>query len=428
MPHSIILVFFFLWIAESLINIPSGTDFQSKSRMIRMQYLVKPYDWRAKRNWKPVEDYYEALMSRSLSPSLTTMPRIIRGNEPYSITSIQELAAMGTSEHGGGEFESKNERYSGARCRKTYAVLLGYKGTSYSGYQRQKEDLEKKSVEDDLRRCLKNIGGAGSLTVAGRTDKNVSAISQIVSFSSSTAESEDSILNQLRDSDAVQSNKMAIYDCKRVPRSFNARSSATWRRYVYLLPLRPQHDVNLIRLRAIMTKLEGQELPYNAYAFGDQYNVGMGLMDKCTLLKVKCGYIDLSCAEVDTDCSDNTVNMHQPVLIIELVGNRFLRRMVRILVATAVRESTVLADGAELEVDGDDGFFSSSQSTAKDDDNVLVDIALSGDRSRVGYALPGVGLCFAGVGYDHRDLAFYKFQPKETSERLKRKFASESLE
>ena len=45
-------------------------------------------------------------------------------------------------------------------------------------------------------------------------------------------------------------------------------------------------------------------------------------------------------------------------------------------------------------------------------DNILVDICLSGDRSRAARALPGPPLCLAGVGYDKDDMAIYKFMPK----------------
>ena len=45
-------------------------------------------------------------------------------------------------------------------------------------------------------------------------------------------------------------------------------------------------------------------------------------------------------------------------------------------------------------------------------DNILVDICLSGDRSRTARALPGPPLCLAGVGYDKYDMSIYKFMPK----------------
>lgn len=36
---------------------------------------------------------------------------------------------------------------------------------------------------------------------------------------------------------SLLSGRLAVYDCVRVPKKFHARSSATWRRYLYLFPL-----------------------------------------------------------------------------------------------------------------------------------------------------------------------------------------------
>ena len=76
---------------------------------------------------------------------------------------------------------------------------------------------------------------------AGRTDKGVSALSQVICFSTTRGTkqevSEEDILAAFRGSDAFQSQRLTVLDCRRVPKQFNARSSATWRRYIYLFPL-----------------------------------------------------------------------------------------------------------------------------------------------------------------------------------------------
>lgn len=76
---------------------------------------------------------------------------------------------------------------------------------------------------------------------AGRTDKGVSALSQVICFSTNRGTkqevSEEDILAAFRGSDAFQSQRLAVFDCRRVPKQFNSRSSATWRRYIYLFPL-----------------------------------------------------------------------------------------------------------------------------------------------------------------------------------------------
>lgn len=71
-----------------------------------------------------------------------------------------------------------------------------------------------------------------------------------------------------------------------------------------------------------------------------------------------------------------------PALCVEVAGARFLRRMVRVLVATAVREALPAA-------------------AARPDagDAALLALAAARDRLATAPAAPAVGLCLAGVGY-----------------------------
>ena len=106
--------------------------------------------------------------------------------------------------------------------------------------------------------------------------------------------------------------------------------------------------------------------------------------------------------------------MQQPALRIELVGNRFLRRMVRILLATAVLEASSSPSSSSSSSPSP-----SPSSAEQGQDEALVDICLSGDRRLAAYPLPGTGLCFAGVGFDAPSLAFYKFQPAADAKRAR---------
>lgn len=47
-------------------------------------------------------------------------------------------------------------------------------------------------------------------------------------------------------------------------------------------------------------------------------------------------------------------------------------------------------------------------SEGKNREDVLVDIALRGERAEASFACSGLGLCLAGVGYDLADLALDK--------------------
>lgn len=75
---------------------------------------------------------------------------------------------------------------------------------------------------------------------AGRTDKGVSALSQVISFfinKDDLPEDDVNILERMRNHPAVKEGRLAFFDCQIVPKKFHALFSATWRRYMYLYPL-----------------------------------------------------------------------------------------------------------------------------------------------------------------------------------------------
>jgi tRNA U38,U39,U40 pseudouridine synthase TruA len=95
---------------------------------------------------------------------------------------------------------------------------------------------------------------------AGRTDKGVSALSQIISFYVNKDQllDEKTLLQQIKSHPAIQSGRLAIFDCQTVPRKFHALFSATWRRYMFLYPLNdPQRAREMLDLR--MTKRGTEE-------------------------------------------------------------------------------------------------------------------------------------------------------------------------
>ena len=281
--------------------------------------------------------------------------------------------------------------------RKTFAMRIGYVGSQYFGYQHQKGKEDIKTVEGDLKKIL-----GGVVYGAGRTDRGVHAISQVVCFITGSKDilknnqvridlngqkEEDYYLSLVRNSEAFKQGRLNAYSCYRVPRKFNSRSSATWRRYLYLFPLNNgiykfenfgSFDLDIDFANTMLKQIEGKELPYDAFTFGDSKDQGLGLRDLCTIYRGKASVLDIG--------NENFV------MCIELVGSRFLRRMVRILVGTLAR-----------------GAHDPTSSSA----TLLYDICMSKDRSKTAVALPGEALCLAGVGYDPNDLAIYKFMPKK---------------
>lgn len=96
-------------------------------------------------------------------------------------------------------------------------------------------------------------------------------------------------------------------------------------------------------------RLEDLELPYNGFAHSEDRTGGEGLKDLCTLYRARATIIDLDATapsgpstlssppdtEYRFDSQDAYARPHEPTsraICVELVGSRFLRKMVRILV------------------------------------------------------------------------------------------------
>lgn len=169
------------------------------------------------RNWTIVSEFWRKILS------LREMPSFVNGYEQYGVSDLAAIHAVGLM-----EFQSGDPRFK----RQTFALRIGYDGSHYNGYQMQKGIDGVVTVEDDIESAL-----GRKVVAAGRTDKDVSAVSQMISFSTFDNISADDILNQFRNSEASKSGFLAVYDCKRVPKRFHALFSATWRRYLYVFPL-----------------------------------------------------------------------------------------------------------------------------------------------------------------------------------------------
>lgn len=177
-------------------------------------------DFLRSRDWKFASRFWSDVVRNSSD----NIP-FITGDKEFGVTNLTDLNNAGMR----GEFSSLDLRYSNKR---TFAIRVGYVGTMYNGYQRQTNVEGVHTVEDDLKVAVGNFAYG-----AGRTDASVSAISQVVSLVGKIDDTAELLLERMRASEPVMSGRLAVYGCVRVPKKFNARSSATWRRYLYMLPL-----------------------------------------------------------------------------------------------------------------------------------------------------------------------------------------------
>ncbi len=243
------------------------------------------------RDWEAVRQFWSNTLQSKLQRNFpfigeeaNTIPPFIVGDDCFSWTNLQSLHQVSVES---GEFNSRDQKYS-SRC--TYALTIGYDGSKYNGYQQQKgsDSTIIRTVEDDVEFLLRR-----KVVAAGRTDKDVSAMSQVISFhchdlgdkshqimdmierrinrfddalcNDEHYTSEDEMKKICDIEETLISNKrkrlqekldkqttsfaftlpnsplrgkLRVWDCQRVSRKFHPIFSTTWRRYIYLFPVR----------------------------------------------------------------------------------------------------------------------------------------------------------------------------------------------
>ena len=74
--------------------------------------------------------------------------------------------------------------------------------------------------------------------------------------------------------------------------------------------------------------MEGNELPYNGFAFRDNRDTGTGLSDMCTLFRARAFVVDLLNCKKDSNFESVMLvteeNHERYAMCVELVGSRFL--------------------------------------------------------------------------------------------------------
>jgi len=259
---------------------------------------------------------------------------------------------------------------NGRDRRSTFLVEIDYVGTGFQGVQ---VNHGIRTVLGAIREGLEGLLGKDApkaIAMAGRTDAGVHAIGQVLSFSTWGSTSEDEIAAALG---KVACNEIRVARVANVHRSFHANFGATWRRYMYLFPLntRPDgsEDVDCGRVQRQLEHISREPLHFNALAFASIRNwEARSDVDVCTLLHTSARRVQIG--------ADPTA----PALLVELTADRFLRRMVRILVSSAIRAARHHADDRELRR-----------------------IVLEGKREGAALPAPPEGLCMVGVGYDSYD-------------------------
>ncbi len=229
--------------------------------------------------------------------------------------------------------------------RHTYRMDLAYDGSRYAGYQQQVSQV---TVESTLLRALQPyIPDLRRVAVAGRTDKGVHAEGQVVSFWARRALP----LSELSASiEALAEGAITVLGAHGVPRAFHASFSARARSYEYRLAA---EGLDVAHLDALMRALQGRRC-FHAFARGTP--IGQDTIRQ--LRRVRA-------------IADGRGGVR-----FELVADRFLRRQIRVIVATAIRE---MNDGASC--------------------SALLELSERGDRTATAPPADPDGLYLVSVSY-----------------------------
>ncbi|XP_039166120.1 tRNA pseudouridine synthase A isoform X2 [Eucalyptus grandis] len=321
---------------------------------------------------------------------------------------------------------------SGRWERRTYKIVLTYHGGSFDGWQKQpglntvQGSIERSLgdfVDEKKAKLLKDksLPVEGCALVAGRTDKGVTALGQVCSFYTWRKDVEPQHI-ELAINTAAPGRLRAI-SVSEVSRSFHPNFSAKWRRYLYIFPFNDgengearegttehvdkmsskansacrsngfgndidnedlqslilsdkdedfeggnkQVSFEVSRVNQFLQLLEGKLLSYKMFARDTKASRNIGPPTECFLYHARAALGRLK----GTDCQEG-----RKVMFIELVANRFLRKMVRVLVATSIREAV-----------------------AGSEEDVLMKLMDSTCRRATAPPAPPDGLCLVDVGY-----------------------------
>lgn len=244
---------------------------------------------------------------------------------------------------------------------RNYKMTIGYDGTRYQGWQKNKNASG--TIQDKLDETLSRMLEEPIKVIAsGRTDKGAHALGQVINFHTSQTFDTDDLKHKLM---SVLPEDIVIYSCETADESFHARFHAKSKRYRYTL-WRQSMEPALFN-RKYVTCIESlpdiEKMRLGAsYFIGDHDFKGFSSdkTKKSTLRRVE----------------RVTISEEGAAIHIDVVGSGFLYNMVRIMV------------GSLYEIGLGD----------RKPDTILMALA-SGDRQEAGATMPPEGLCLMEVTY-----------------------------
>ncbi len=230
----------------------------------------------------------------------------------------------------------------------SFKIIVAYKGNKFCGWQIQPNNIIP-SVQQTLIDILNpimmkkhsEVSKPIDIRVCGRTDAGVSAIAQVCRVRTNLNPDEVTPMDiQNRINDLGKGNLWCT-SVARVSEKFHPTFGANLRAYVYLInssrlnefinsTTNSTKNITIERVVSILnqmtSRVEGLELDYIGLSYG-KVKTSTTL---CTLYRARVTTVTINNNERSGDDSLTT----NEAICFEFVGNRFLRRMIRIMVST----------------------------------------------------------------------------------------------
>jgi tRNA pseudouridine38-40 synthase len=237
-------------------------------------------------------------------------------------------------------------------------LVIEYDGTNFCGWQRQPNV---RTVQEELERSLSNIAQETViLNSSGRTDTGVHALGQVANFKT---QSLLPIKTFVSGGNAFLPSDVRILEAQDVEMDFNARYSARSRCYRYAISKRP---VAIDRNYAWYVSA-----PLDVMALQKASDYLIGEKDFQSFCQAKADVSHYICNVVSAVWKEEADR-----LLFEIIANRFLHNMVRIIVGTLVNVGR-----------------------GKNTSEMVLEILAARDRCLAGSTAPARGLFLVRVNY-----------------------------
>jgi len=203
-----------------------------------------------------------------------------------------------------------------------YAVIIEYLGSSFAGSQVQPGQ---KTIQSEIEAVLNVLTGLEIKTVfAGRTDKGVHAKGQVAHFDLPFEIDTYRFIHSLN---AILPADISIMSIKQVERDFHSQKSARYRWYRYTINNRQQRSSWFNNALHIRQKLDMESMNKAlSYLIGKHDFSSFKSSNSCNPAK-ECMIYRAECT-----CLEDA-----GIIYMDLIADRFLYNMIRIIVGTLIR-------------------------------------------------------------------------------------------